>query len=383
MPEFEFYTLGLAAEFLNKQIPNETFNAETVRALVAHNQLVAAVKRVGSGSCYRYVDAEGADSVLRSGQAGVCGRTIEELHRDGELYADFDTEFSRELYIPRGELERFVQCSKASLESESSGNSARTIRGSGNLKAGSAQTSTNRHIVGSSNPDDPTFLSAKHPDIYQQEMVRLKAQEDYQEKQAAKRKPREIEFTESVLIGSTRYPAGCRASFTPDEAAEYVWRGWARDPRTGEQGERFTGTNVLRVDDISQDQGIVSAIPCSPGTSATPQAEPAVEEKRGVAGADSSGNLHGTRARFRAPATKPDLLATAMVETGNRLGRELERAPSATELWQEMLRIAAELDLDRGVKDDRDVLRFETRQGPSKPITFAIFKERYSKYIQG
>lgn len=63
---------------------------------------------------------------------------------------------------------------------------------------------------------------------------------------------REIEFVEDVLLGRTRYPAGSRSTFDYDEASDYIWRGWARDPRTGEQGEKFTGTTVIRPDSVVQ-----------------------------------------------------------------------------------------------------------------------------------
>jgi len=153
------------------------------------------------------------------------------------------------------------------------------VTGSGSLQSRPSSTHPAKHIVGSSNPNDPDLLAATHADLYQQELVRLKAQEDYQQSRAAKLKAREIEFVEDYLIGSTRYPSGSRATFGPDEAADYIWRGVARDPRTGEQGERFTGTTVLRVDDISQDQGIGTAKLCSPGASASQQPERAAEEK--------------------------------------------------------------------------------------------------------
>jgi hypothetical protein len=118
----------------------------------------------------------------------------------------------------------------------------------------------------------------------------------------------------------------------------------------------------------------------------TPQPEvpavPQAGEGRPPRELDGGGNAEKNEGPFVAPGVKPDLLAVEMVRVGNRLWRKLARMPSALEVWQEMLQSAAELDLDRDVKDGRDVLRFETRQGPSKPITFTIFKQRYSKYIQ-
>ena len=54
---------------------------------------------------------------------------------------------------------------------------------------------------------------------------------------------RKIEFTETVRLGTTTYVDGDRKSFPADEAQQYIDLGWAKDPETGEQGERKPGAN--------------------------------------------------------------------------------------------------------------------------------------------
>lgn len=64
---------------------------------------------------------------------------------------------------------------------------------------------------------------------------------------------RRIEFTETVRLGATTYEAGDRKAFPPDEAQQYIDLGWAKDPETGEQGERKPGSNgPLKADKVSQ-----------------------------------------------------------------------------------------------------------------------------------
>ena len=58
---------------------------------------------------------------------------------------------------------------------------------------------------------------------------------------------RRIEFTETVKIGTDSYESGDRRSFQDNEAAEYIRLGWAKDPETGEQGERVPGAQKLNV----------------------------------------------------------------------------------------------------------------------------------------
>lgn len=52
-----------------------------------------------------------------------------------------------------------------------------------------------------------------------------------------------IEFTELVKIGGREYTEGARDSFDDAEAQQYIDLGWAKDPETGEQGERKPGSN--------------------------------------------------------------------------------------------------------------------------------------------
>ena len=53
-----------------------------------------------------------------------------------------------------------------------------------------------------------------------------------------------IEFTELVrLPGNREYRDGARDHFPAEEAQRYIDRGWAKDPETGEQGERTPGSN--------------------------------------------------------------------------------------------------------------------------------------------
>lgn len=63
---------------------------------------------------------------------------------------------------------------------------------------------------------------------------------------------RRVEFTETVKIGTDTYQAGDRRSFPAPEAAEYIRLGWAKDPETGETGERTPGAQRLRVDPVVQ-----------------------------------------------------------------------------------------------------------------------------------
>lgn len=62
---------------------------------------------------------------------------------------------------------------------------------------------------------------------------------------------RQVEFTETVRIAAGEFVAGDRKSFPDDEAGEYIRLGWAKDPVTGEQGERVPGAQPLRVDNVT------------------------------------------------------------------------------------------------------------------------------------
>lgn len=64
---------------------------------------------------------------------------------------------------------------------------------------------------------------------------------------------RRIEFTEPVkLAGGRNFEAGDRKSFPKAEADEYIRLGWAKDPETGEQGDRKPGAQKLNVNSTTQ-----------------------------------------------------------------------------------------------------------------------------------
>lgn len=63
---------------------------------------------------------------------------------------------------------------------------------------------------------------------------------------------RKVEFTETVRMGGTEYLEGDRKSFPKEEADEYIRLGWAKDPETGETGERVPGSQRLRVNSVIQ-----------------------------------------------------------------------------------------------------------------------------------
>lgn len=61
---------------------------------------------------------------------------------------------------------------------------------------------------------------------------------------------RQIEFKETVRLGTQEYVAGDRKSFPDEEAAEYIRLGWASCVETGDIGERIPGAQALRVDSV-------------------------------------------------------------------------------------------------------------------------------------
>ena len=63
---------------------------------------------------------------------------------------------------------------------------------------------------------------------------------------------RRIEFTESYKINGQQFEAGDRKSFEDGKAEHYINIGVAKDPETGEQGERKPGVHVLQVDSVLQ-----------------------------------------------------------------------------------------------------------------------------------
>jgi len=52
---------------------------------------------------------------------------------------------------------------------------------------------------------------------------------------------KQVEFTERTRIGRETYEEGDRKSFDDAVAARFISLGWAKDPQTGEQGERRPG----------------------------------------------------------------------------------------------------------------------------------------------
>lgn len=64
---------------------------------------------------------------------------------------------------------------------------------------------------------------------------------------------RRVEFTEAVKIGRETYLEGDRKSFPKAEADEYIRLGWAKDPETGEQGERKPGSHRIQPDPVVQE----------------------------------------------------------------------------------------------------------------------------------
>lgn len=62
-----------------------------------------------------------------------------------------------------------------------------------------------------------------------------------------------IEFTEEeTRIGTRTYLKGASDYFPKAEADEYIGLGWAKDPETGETGERKPGAQRIKVENASQ-----------------------------------------------------------------------------------------------------------------------------------
>lgn len=61
---------------------------------------------------------------------------------------------------------------------------------------------------------------------------------------------RNVQFTETVKIGTTAYEDGDMASFPKAEADQYIALGWCKCVETGEQGERKPGAAPISVDSI-------------------------------------------------------------------------------------------------------------------------------------
>lgn len=66
---------------------------------------------------------------------------------------------------------------------------------------------------------------------------------------------RRVEITEERLLdGRTAYHQGDVVSVDNDKAAEWIALGWARDPETGEQGERKPGVQQVTPAAVTQAQ---------------------------------------------------------------------------------------------------------------------------------
>lgn len=52
-----------------------------------------------------------------------------------------------------------------------------------------------------------------------------------------------------LIIGTVTYYAGDVKSFPKTEADDYIYRGWAKDFETGEQGDRIPGAQRIKVND--------------------------------------------------------------------------------------------------------------------------------------
>jgi hypothetical protein len=63
---------------------------------------------------------------------------------------------------------------------------------------------------------------------------------------------RNVQFTETVKLGTTCYEDGDVASFPKAEADQYIALGWCKCMETGEQGERKPGAAPLDIDSIKQ-----------------------------------------------------------------------------------------------------------------------------------
>lgn len=66
---------------------------------------------------------------------------------------------------------------------------------------------------------------------------------------------RRVEITEAVLRDGQRvHTEGDVVSVDDDKAQQWIDWGWARDPETGEQGERKPGVQRVKPRSVSQSQ---------------------------------------------------------------------------------------------------------------------------------
>lgn len=64
---------------------------------------------------------------------------------------------------------------------------------------------------------------------------------------------RQVEFCERVRLGEVTYQEGDRVTLDDLFADRCIARGWAKDPVTGEQGERVPGAHPVTVNNVSQE----------------------------------------------------------------------------------------------------------------------------------
>lgn len=64
---------------------------------------------------------------------------------------------------------------------------------------------------------------------------------------------RKTEITEELLNdGPDTYRKGDQKSFDDDKAQQWIDIGWAKDPETGEQGERKPGAQAIAPHNVKQ-----------------------------------------------------------------------------------------------------------------------------------
>ncbi len=68
-------------------------------------------------------------------------------------------------------------------------------------------------------------------------------------------KTRQVEFTESVKLGTSAFAEGDRHTFPEEEASEYIRLGWCKCVETGEQGERKPGQQKINIHATRQELG--------------------------------------------------------------------------------------------------------------------------------
>jgi len=64
-----------------------------------------------------------------------------------------------------------------------------------------------------------------------------------------------IEFTEPYKAKGQEYDAGSRMAFPKDQADRYIDMGIAKDPETGEQGDRKPGVHAVKPENVAIKSG--------------------------------------------------------------------------------------------------------------------------------